>query len=109
MREKDFVKKEWLKNWVNIELTQLIRSDRDAVRNQMDVYGDAVTKLEKVLLKLHEQKISQDTRIEEDFDRENQILQSENKAYIHEKQDIEQELQRLDNDTKQFTDEIARK
>lgn len=63
MREKDFVKKEWLKNWVNIELTNLIRSDRDAVRNQMDVYGDAVTKLEKVLLKLHEQKIAQETRI----------------------------------------------
>lgn len=33
MRERDDMKKEWLKNWVNTELRELVRSDRDNIKN----------------------------------------------------------------------------
>lgn len=54
MRERDDMKKEWLKNWVNTELRELVRSDRDNIKNQMEAYADDLAKLEKTLLKLEE-------------------------------------------------------
>ena len=54
MRERDAIKKEWLKNWVNTELRELVRADRDNIKNQMEAYADDLAKLEKTLLKLEE-------------------------------------------------------
>jgi hypothetical protein len=96
MRERDYFQKEWLKNWVNIELRELVRYDRDNVRNQLDLYSDDIQKLEKVLNKLEEQKSAQINKISHDLERELLALQSENRAFTHEREDVEKELVKLD-------------
>jgi hypothetical protein len=52
MKAKDDAKKEWLKNWADIEVTQLMRRDRDDVRNNIEMYSDDLQKLSKVIEKL---------------------------------------------------------
>lgn len=49
MRSKDGAKKEWLKNWVNIEVHDLMRRDRDDVRNQIEMYSEELQKLNKII------------------------------------------------------------
>lgn len=51
MRAKDGAKKEWLKNWVNIECHELMRRDRDDVRNHIEMYSDDLQKLSKIIEK----------------------------------------------------------
>lgn len=49
MKARDDAKKEWLKNWVNIEVHELMRRDRDDVRNHIEMYSDDLQKLSKVI------------------------------------------------------------
>jgi len=51
MSARDTAKKDWLKNWVNIETHELIRCDRDDVRNHIELYSDDLSKLSKVVQK----------------------------------------------------------
>jgi hypothetical protein len=40
MKARDNAKKEWLKGWVNTEVHELMRRDRDDVRNHIEIYSD---------------------------------------------------------------------
>ena len=51
MKSKDNAMKEWIKNWVNIEAHELMRRDRDDVRNHIEMYSDDLSKLSKVIEK----------------------------------------------------------
>ena len=51
MRTRDNAKKEWLKNWVNIEVHEFNRRDRDDVRNHIEMYSDDLSKLSKLIEK----------------------------------------------------------
>jgi len=54
LSKKDSAKTQWLKNWVNIEVFDLERKDRDEVRNQIDMYSEDLQKLNKIISKLEE-------------------------------------------------------
>lgn len=49
MRARDDAKKDWLKNWVNSEVHELMRRDRDDVRNHIEMYSDDLQKLSKII------------------------------------------------------------
>ena len=49
MKARDNAKKEWLKNWVNTEVHELMRRDRDDVRNHIEMHSDDLTKLAKLI------------------------------------------------------------
>jgi hypothetical protein len=51
MKSRDSTKKDWLKNWVNIEVHDLMRRDRDDVRNHIEMYSDDLNKLSKIIEK----------------------------------------------------------
>jgi hypothetical protein len=51
MKARDNAKKEWLKNWVNTEAHELMRRDRDDVRNHIEMYSDDLSKLSKIIEK----------------------------------------------------------
>jgi len=51
MQKRDQVRKEWVKNWVNVEVGEMQRRDRNDVRNQIEMYSEDLQKLNKVLLK----------------------------------------------------------
>lgn len=51
MRARDNAKKDWLKNWVNTEVHELMRRDRDDVRNHIEMYSDDLQKLSKIIEK----------------------------------------------------------
>ena len=51
-KSKDSSKKEWLKNWINIEVHDLMRRDRDDVRKNIELYSNDLQKLNKVIEKL---------------------------------------------------------
>lgn len=51
MKARDGAKKEWLKNWVNTEAHELMRRDRDDVRNHIEMYADDLSKLSKIIEK----------------------------------------------------------
>ena len=53
MKAKDSAKKDWLKNWVNGEVHELMRRDRDDVRNHIEMYSDDLNKLSKIIEKFH--------------------------------------------------------
>lgn len=42
IKARDNAKKEWLNNWVNGEVHELVRKDRDDVRNHIELYSDDV-------------------------------------------------------------------
>lgn len=50
-KEKDHAKKEWLKNWINLEVDELMRRDRDDVRNNIELYSDDLQKLNRIVEK----------------------------------------------------------
>lgn len=54
MKAKDETKQKWLKNWANIEAQDLMRQDRDNVRNHIELYSDDLHKLSKVIEKLQD-------------------------------------------------------
>lgn len=58
---------------------------------------------------MHEQKLNQESKLTEEYEHEWQRLQSENKAYVHEKQDLEEEFIRLDEQAAQFKQELTRR
>lgn len=51
MKARDTAKKHWLKNWVNIEVHELMRRDRDDIRNHIEMYSDDLSKLSKIIEK----------------------------------------------------------
>jgi hypothetical protein len=51
MKSKDDAKKDWLKNWVNSELHDLMLKDRVDVRNHIEIYSDDLSKLSKIIEK----------------------------------------------------------
>lgn len=51
MKARDHAKSEWLKNWVNTEVHELMRRDRDDIRNHMEMYADDLQKLHKIIHK----------------------------------------------------------
>jgi hypothetical protein len=51
LNTKDDAKKLWLKNWVNSEVHDLMRRDRDDVRNHIELYSDDLQKLAKIIEK----------------------------------------------------------
>jgi hypothetical protein len=54
MKARDNAKKEWLKNWANIEVHELMRIDRDDVRNHIEMYSDDLQKLSKIIEKFQQ-------------------------------------------------------
>jgi hypothetical protein len=51
MSEKDNARKDWLKTWVNSEVYDLTRRDRDDVRNHIELYSDDLQKLTRTIEK----------------------------------------------------------
>ena len=51
MSSKDDAKKDWLKNWVNAEVHDLMLKDRVDVRNHIEIYSDDLSKLSKIIEK----------------------------------------------------------
>lgn len=49
MSARDDAKREWLKTWVNIEVHELMRRDRDDLRNNIELYSDDLQKLSKII------------------------------------------------------------
>lgn len=39
---RDSAKKDWMHNWVNVEITKIIRRDRNNIRNIIDLQGDDI-------------------------------------------------------------------
>lgn len=54
MKARDYAKKDWLKNWVNGEMFDLIRRDRDEIRNHIEMYSDDLQKLSKIIDKFQQ-------------------------------------------------------
>jgi predicted PilT family ATPase len=59
MKARDDAKKDWLKNWVNTEVHELMRRDRDDVRNHIEMYSDDLQKLSKIIDKFQTLQIKQ--------------------------------------------------
>jgi Holliday junction resolvase RusA-like endonuclease len=51
MSEKDNARKDWLKTWVNSEVYDLTRRDRDDVRNHIELYSDDLQILTRTIEK----------------------------------------------------------
>jgi len=64
MRARDSAKKEWLKNWVSTEVFELMRRDRDDVRNHIEVYADDLAKLGRVIEKFQGLQLRQQERFQ---------------------------------------------
>jgi hypothetical protein len=62
MSEKDNARKDWLKTWVNSEVYDLTRRDRDDVRNHIELYSDDLQKLTRTI-KRSNKKISSRSRM----------------------------------------------
>jgi hypothetical protein len=53
-KQRDQAKKEWMKSWVNVEVSDLMRRDRDDIKNMIELQSDDINKLRKVIEKFAE-------------------------------------------------------
>lgn len=95
MRARDDAKKEWLKNWVNIEVHELMRRDRDDVRNHIEMYSDDLQKLSKIIDKFQQLQVKQQDRFQTEQE-ELMLLENEMSMLADERKDCEQELKKIE-------------
>jgi hypothetical protein len=49
MKGRDEAKRLWMKNWVNGEVHDLMRRDRDDLRNHIEMHADDLQKFQKMI------------------------------------------------------------
>lgn len=54
LKARDDAKKMWMKSWVNVEVHELMRRDRDDIRNHIEMQADDLQKLTRVIEKFKE-------------------------------------------------------
>ena len=97
MRQRDEARRDWLKNWVDVEVGEFIRRDREDVRNHIEMYSEDVEKMNRVIDKLAGQRKEGRTGEKEmkDIEKEMNALMEERKACEQEYKRNEQEQLRL--------------
>ena len=108
MKSRDSTKKEWLKNWVNIEVHELMRKDRDDVRNHIEMYSDDLSKLSKIIEKFQEMQGKQQDRF--NAEREDlKLLENEMQILSDERKECERELKQNEAEQNKLKQELEHK
>eukprot|EP00347_Sterkiella_histriomuscorum_P003031 403365858 len=108
MRARDDAKKEWLKNWVNTEVHELMRRDRDDVRNHIEMYADDLQKLQKIIDKFIGMQQKQQERCHENTE-ELRLMQNEMNGLAEERKDCERELKLIQQDMAKLKQDLENK
>ena len=108
MKSRDSIKKEWLKNWVNIEVHELMRKDRDDVRNHIEMYSDDLSKLSKIIEKFQEVQGKQQDRFNAASD-DLKLLENEMQILSDERKECERELKQNEVEQNKLKQELEQK
>jgi hypothetical protein len=54
LHDRDDAKREWLKSWVNVEVGDLMRRDRNDMRNHIEMNAADLDKLRRLIEKFKE-------------------------------------------------------